>query len=111
MIVGNPNPNQYYTNLHVVPQQQVPVNQEASSSTSSPYIDPSTLSKESTLNSPSPYPKVEVQDKGCGEYHMNKSYCISKLTTPKSYGKPTIDHMKPMVTIHLPPSTTFTKWG
>lgn len=103
-------PFQYSTNLHGIPQRQVFFYQEASSSNSSQYIDTSTISKTSTSKLPPSTPKVEIQDKGCGEYHMKASYCVSQLVPLTSYNLPIVDRRQLMVTIHVPPTMTFTKW-
>lgn len=58
IIDGDPNPFQYCNNLRGTPKQQGSINQEASSSTSSHYINPSTLNKASTSKPPSSSPKV-----------------------------------------------------
>lgn len=42
---------------------------------------------------------------------MKTSYCASHLIPPKSDSLPIADRRQSMVTIHIPPSTTFTKWG
>lgn len=42
---------------------------------------------------------------------MKASYCISQSVPPKSYGLPTTNRRQSIVTIHVPPTMTFTKWG
>ena len=110
-IDGDPDPFQYHTKLKQIPQRQVPVNQEASSSNLSSYVDPSTLTRTSISPSIPTNLRVEIQDKGCGEYYMKTSYCVSHLVPPKSYGLPTTGRGQSIITIHVPPTTTFTKWG
>lgn len=80
----------------------MPINQEASSSTSSHYIDPSSLAKLSiTL----------IHDVGSGEYDIESLFFIGNFSASlKTYGKlfPIKKELK--IAIFNPP-TTFTKWG
>lgn len=60
-IHGDPDPFLYCTNLRGISEHQLPINWKASTSSSSKYIDPSTLSKSSTstpLSSTTPSPSI-----------------------------------------------------
>lgn len=100
-ILGDPNPFQYCTNLREISKQQVPINSEASSTSSSKYVDPMTL-----LNR-----KFKVEDRGCGEYIVTQTFHIGNLPPPTSYRRPRPLEKEPKAVIQCQPPTTFSKWG
>lgn len=63
---------------------QVPINQEATSS--SFYVDLATLASSSSSNTIIIKIKVQVNDKGWGEYSMKQSFYVEQLPlSPKTY--------------------------
>jgi hypothetical protein len=59
-IISDLDPFEYFCNLEGIPKCPILVNQEASSSISSHYVDPTTLQKPSTIKNTIPDHKVEI---------------------------------------------------
>ena len=82
-------PFQFYASLRGTTTYQVLVNSEATSISSSKYVDPDQL--RTAMKG-----KLKIEDRGCGEYSMSQAFHIGKLPlSPKSYGRPQPLSIKP----------------
>lgn len=69
-ILSNLDPFQYCSNLKGTFKHQVPINREASPSSTSHYIDPSSLFTSITLSTPIPKGAVQIQYQRNGDYNI-----------------------------------------
>lgn len=86
-ILGDANPLAFCNNIRHQPDITVPINREATDSSS--YIHPTNLT-----SPPIPTPKQEklkmkAQDEGLGEYNISHLFYVGQLSlSPRNYGKP-----------------------
>jgi len=101
-IQGDPNPYQYYNSIQPRPEVVIPNNHASASSSS--QVDSATLASSSRASQP----KLQLKDKGLGEYAISQSLCLAQLPlSPRSYKRPILKAPKEERTTKGP----FVKWG
>jgi len=101
-IQGDPNPYQYCNSIQPKPEVVIPNNRASASSSS--QVDLATLASSSRA----PQPKLQLKDKGLGEYTVSQSLYLAQLSLfPRSYGRPILKTLA----IEKPTKGPFVKWG